>query len=229
MSDTVLKLEIPTEMRRGHFRKNPDQARASAVMALDHVKSVLGIDSFENIRFLDLGCGDKFSDALINNGIPIREYHGVDVNGPVIAHLKQAVSEPNFTYHHIDVYNEMYNKKGAPLSPDTDLGAAGRDFDVVGLFSVFTHLAPDDYKAMLGLARRYIAPDGRLVFTSFIVEGQDEVFVDQFPDRPLFRALYNGDWVRDAIAEAGWKLESITEPKEGKMGHKKRTVVCSPA
>jgi len=46
----------------------------------------------------------------------------------------------------------------------------GRRFDLICLFSVFTHLAPDDYVAMLRLLRRFIRPDGRLFFTLFLNE-----------------------------------------------------------
>ena len=33
---------------------------------------------------------------------------------------------------------------------------------------MFTHLAPDDYVAMLRLLRRHVRPDGRLVFSVFL-------------------------------------------------------------
>ena len=38
----------------------------------------------------------------------------------------------------------------------------GRQFDLICLFSVFTHLAPADYVAMLRLLRRFAKPGGRL-------------------------------------------------------------------
>jgi SAM-dependent methyltransferase len=46
----------------------------------------------------------------------------------------------------------------------------GRRFDLICLFSVFTHLDPVDYVAMLRLLRRYVRPDGRLFYTLFINE-----------------------------------------------------------
>jgi SAM-dependent methyltransferase len=56
------------------------------------------------------------------------------------------------------------------LSEDSKLPIDGRTFDVICLFSVFTHLAPHDYRTLLRLLRRYIKPDGRLFFTSYINE-----------------------------------------------------------
>jgi len=34
----------------------------------------------------------------------------------------------------------------------------GRRFDLICLFSVFTHMVPDDYIAMLRLLRRFVKP-----------------------------------------------------------------------
>ncbi|MGZ4730288.1 MAG: hypothetical protein ACXWB2_21445, partial [Acidimicrobiales bacterium] len=65
-------------------------------------------------------------------------------------------------------------------------------FDIICLFSVFTHLAPHDYRAMLRLLRPHISPSGGLVFSLFVDEGID-------PDaraaieRELERRLAAGD------------------------------------
>jgi hypothetical protein len=56
------------------------------------------------------------------------------------------------------------------MTVDTDLGVGQRKFDVICLFSVFTHLAPHDYVTMLRLLRRYIRPSGRLFYTLYVDE-----------------------------------------------------------
>jgi hypothetical protein len=43
-----------------------------------------------------------------------------------------------------------------------------QQFDLICLFSVFTHLAPHDYVAMLRLLRRHATPDARLIFSLFV-------------------------------------------------------------
>ena len=43
-------------------------------------------------------------------------------------------------------------------------------FDVICLFSVFTHLSPDDFVGMLKLLRPYIKPGGRIIFSLFVNE-----------------------------------------------------------
>ena len=176
------------------------------------------------MSLLDIGCGVKFSQAILNRCLPVGAYHGVDVDAEMIAYLKSAVSDPRFSYHHIDVHNRRYNKRGAPLSAETDVGASGRRFDVVGLFSVFSHLEPHDYQAMLALARRHVADDGTLVFTTFIRDDIAGDFQDENPERPLLRALYREDAVRRYAADAGWRVEQIVPPRRAQ-----HYVVCRPA
>jgi hypothetical protein len=67
------------------------------------------------------------------------------------------------------------------MTESTDLGLGHQTFDVIWLFSVFTHLAPRDYVVMLKLLRRYARPDSRLFYTVFIDELTDGGF--GFTDR----------------------------------------------
>ena len=86
-----------------------------------------------------------------------------------------------------------------PMTERTDLGVGDRTFDVIWLFSVFTHLAPHDYVTMLRLLRRYIRPDGRLIYTLFIDELTDggHGFIDR-----VERGLHAADGL-DVLARPG--------------------------
>ena len=64
----------------------------------------------------------------------------------------------------------MYNPQGEPLSANTRLPLEEHSFDYICLFSVFTHLAPHDYTAMLQMLRRYIKPDGKIIYSLFVNE-----------------------------------------------------------
>lgn len=113
---------------------------------------------------------DGITQALINNSMPIKKYVGVDVYREMIDFLRGNVHDPRFEYFHIDAHNELYNPGGEVLTEDSKLPIEGRAFDVICLFSVFTHLAPHDYGTMLELLRRYVKRDGRLFFTLYIDE-----------------------------------------------------------
>ena len=82
--------------------------------------------------------------------------------------LNENVSDPRFEFHHLDAQNDLYNPDATPLAEFDRLPVALNAFDLICLFSVFTHLAPDDYVAMLQLLRRHVRPAGRLVFSLFM-------------------------------------------------------------
>lgn len=219
------RLHVPLRFRKGSLRTNEEAAIDSAVEQIAMICRELGLDSLAGKAMLDIGCGVKFTQAFLNRALPIGRYHGVDVDRDMIAFLAEHVADPRFSYAAISVYNEMYNKAGAPLSRDLDLGTGDARFDVICLFSVFTHLAPHDYAEMLALARRHVAPTGRLIFTTFLDETIPGDFKDEDPVRPLLRALYKEAAVRRMVAEAGWRLERLNEP----LKRTQHILVCAPA
>jgi SAM-dependent methyltransferase len=162
-------LQIPPRFNRGAHR-DPAATEESALYLIRHMCDKLGLPDLSQQDVLDVGCGTKFTQALLKHALPIKSYVGVDVYHEMIVFLRKSVSDPRFEYHHIDVHNDLYNPDGAPMTADTDLGVGDRTFDIICLFSVFTHLAPHDYGTMLRLLRRYVRPNGRLIYTLFIDE-----------------------------------------------------------
>jgi SAM-dependent methyltransferase len=162
--------QVPPKLRRGARRSDEGAELASAVWLIEHMCAHLGIDDLSASEVLDFGCGVKFTRALINHPLPIKRYVGVDVQPEMIAYLQKHVGDPRFEYHRLDAHNELYNPSGARLSDTTPLPIDGQTFDVICLFSVFTHLAPADYRTMLTLVRRFAMLDGRLFFTLYVDE-----------------------------------------------------------
>jgi cyclopropane fatty-acyl-phospholipid synthase-like methyltransferase len=152
----------------------------------------------------------------------VERYHGVDVDREMIEFLSSNVNDPRFTYKHIDVHNERYHRAGKPLSRETNIGAEGQTFDGICVFSVFTHLAPANYRVMLDLARKYVSPTGKLVFTSFIDDTISGDFRDFDPSKPLFKALYRESVVRDMATAANWSVDRIFQPGA------QHWIVCNP-
>jgi SAM-dependent methyltransferase len=166
---------VTNELRvPGRFRKtattSKDQPVESALWLVRHMCDHLGLDDLGDTELLDFGCGVKFTEALINHSLPIKKYVGVDVDREMIDFLRANVRDPRFEYFHIGAHNDLYNPDGEVLSEDTKLPIDGRTFDVISLFSVFTHLAPHDYTTVLKLMRRYVKPEGRLFYTAYVDE-----------------------------------------------------------
>jgi SAM-dependent methyltransferase len=163
--------EIPAAFNRSApSLRDAEAAEASAVFLIHYACESIGVADLADREVLDVGCGTKFTQAFLNHRIPIKAYVGVDVYREMIQFLRENVSDSRFEYSHINVRNELYNPDAPAMTEATDLGVGPRTFDIIWLFSVFTHLAPHDYRMMLKLLRRYVRSDGRLFFTVFIDE-----------------------------------------------------------
>jgi SAM-dependent methyltransferase len=236
-------LEIPQRFNRGKH-KRPDAALEGAAFLIRHVCDTLALTDLSDQEVLDVGCGTRFTQAFLEHELPIKSYLGVDVYREMIEFLRENISDPRFEYHHIDVRNCRYNPDAPPMTEGTDLGIGDRTFDVISLFSVFTHFAPDDYTTMLRLLRRYVRPEGRLVYTLFIDELTEgghgfidrvesglrsasdvdiaaanrerrvKPFVDVYPDEPLLCALYSRDHAYELIQGTGWRPVELLPPNE---------------
>jgi SAM-dependent methyltransferase len=162
--------EIPRAFRRGG---KLGDVEASIGDTLDIIKIIcrnLGIPDLSHSHVLDMGCGWRMAKTLLDHDLPIAEYVGMDVFAEMIEFLQANVADPRFGFHLLDTHNEMYNPQGRPLAEVARLNVPEGSFDIICLFSVFTHLAPHDYVAMLKLLRSYVRPDGRLIFSLFVNE-----------------------------------------------------------
>jgi len=160
-------LPVPPELQRGP-RRDRDEWIESANFAVDLLCRTMGRADLAGVEVLDVGCGTKVVKALLDAALPVGRYVGVDVSATIIDWLHANVSDPRFEFHRLDAHNELYNPSGTPLRDFEFLPFGPARFDLICLFSVFTHLAPDDYVAMLRLLRRHVKPDGQLLFSLFL-------------------------------------------------------------
>ncbi len=193
---------------------------------MELVKQRLGWETYADKDILDVGCGSRFTLTLINRQIPIKSYTGIEINKEIIDFFKREVEaeDARFHYAHWNVHNDMYNPDGIPMTQFVDLPVSGT-YDLIWLFSVFTHLNPDDALALLKLMRKKIRPQGKLFFTSH-TNNVIKSFEDKIEDKPLLRAFYNPDYLALLIQQAGWKVNSFHD-KQGDSFVKSH-FVCSP-
>lgn len=239
------RLTIPPKLRRGANSRDEWIYIDAGRDLLAYLCQALGLQDLAASRILDMGCGTKFTQAILNYDIAVGEYIGIDVYREMIDFLAAEVKDPRLSYHHVDTHNEMYNPQGKPLSDDTRLPVQEQSCDIICLFSVFTHLAPHDFHRMLKLMRRYIREDGRLLFTLYLNEvtgnghglveqiameqGEswrpgDEPFLDAFPGKPLQWALYSRDHALELLAETGWEVQELCLPNALAQHH----FICRP-
>jgi SAM-dependent methyltransferase len=168
MTDSALK--VPRNLRRGHRASDEQVSVEFAVELITHMSKHFGLADLGAAKLLDIGCGCKFTQAILDRNLPIGQYVGIDVYAEMIEFLQSNVDDPRFSFYHMNTHNEMYNQDGEPLTADIKLPIGEDKFDLICLFSVFTHLAPHDYVAMLKMLRAYVKPNGRLFYTVFVNE-----------------------------------------------------------
>jgi SAM-dependent methyltransferase len=171
-------LPVPPGLQRGAHDTREEWVE-SGLFSVDLLCRTLGREDLSGVDLLDVGCGTKIVKTLLDNSMPIGHYVGIDVSSEVIDWLQAKVSDSRFEFHCLHAHNAMYNPEGTDLASFKLLPVGERYFDMICLFSVFTHLAPHDYVAMLRLLRRHAKPDARLLFSLFLREPAGE---EQFAD-----------------------------------------------
>lgn len=219
-------IELPKELLINSNKVKNAGHEKTGELIFEVIKKRLNLQSFSDIDVLDVGCGTRFTMTLINKRIPIKSYTGLEINKKIVDFFQENVTpfDDRFEYHHWDVYNDMYNTQGQSMQSYTDLPVE-KKFDVIWLFSVFTHLNPDDAKTLLTLMRKRIRPNGKLFFTTH-TNDHIEQFEDKIEEKPLLRAFFNKEYLQSLIQEAGWKVDSFN-PKDGDH-YVKSHFVCSP-
>lgn len=89
--NTQHKLSVPPpHLRRGAGKAFEDSSIDSDRHILTYMTEALGHETLADARVLDMGCGTKFTQAILGYDIPIGEYIGVDVFREMIQFLSEA-------------------------------------------------------------------------------------------------------------------------------------------
>ena len=143
----------------------------------------------------------------------------------MIKWLTRAVSDDRFSFSLLDAHNEMYNPKGVRLADFDALPVGSRSFDLICGFSLFTHLNPGDFEAMLRLMLQHAHSETKLLFSLYLTrpDGSGIMlgpgdspprarFVDEVAEQPLAIARYDEDYAVELLGAAGWEVESVNAP-----------------
>lgn len=219
-------VEFPAELNRNAPSVQALGAEHTGSILIKYACELAGYRDLADKDVLDLGCGTRFTQAIINCAIPIGSYTGIEIDLGLVAYLRENVPDERFAFHYWHIYHDLYNPAGPRLTHRTKLPVApGMKFDAMWMFSVITHNRPEDTESLLRILRRHAKRDTCLLFSAFI-DNQLATFEDRVKDQPLLKAYYNEGFLRSIIARAGWQLESAHEadPDRSIMNH----FVCRP-
>jgi SAM-dependent methyltransferase len=108
---------------------------------------------------------------------PPGRYVGMDIQRPFIDWCNEnlASENPAFEFHHQDIYNGGYNPEGKTLASEYRFPFEDGSFDAVILYSVFTHLLPEDADNYRREIARLLKPGGRCYSTWYLLTEDREV------------------------------------------------------
>lgn len=179
----------PPNLRWGGVRNSNDTYfLATAEANVTMLEQVVGLN--RDLAILDLGCGSgRFLLGLLKAYGNVAKYVGYDIYKPMIdwaqAHL--APLSPNISFHWQDTFHARYNPKGRKAQ-GIELPSAGASFDLITLFSVFSHMGLADIRIYLEALHDLLKPDGRLYITLFVEYG----VADEEENPPNYHRTWKG-------------------------------------
>lgn len=110
-----------------------------------------------SMRLLDVGCGSgRLAIGIVSVLGNISRYQGIDVSKPRIDWCARRISasHTNFLLTHIDVENSRYNPRGQGITNGFSLPLSDGEFDIIYLYSVFSHMVASQVDRYLEEIRR---------------------------------------------------------------------------
>ncbi len=123
-------------------------------------------------RMLDIGCGIGRVAAPLTSYLGDRgSYEGIDIQDKAIRWCQNNITTkfPNFRFQWMNIFNAHYNPGGTVRDVDFVFPYQDREFDVIYLNSVFTHMYPESIAHYLDEISRMLKPGGRCFATFFLL------------------------------------------------------------
>jgi SAM-dependent methyltransferase len=140
-----------------------------------------------NERVLDIGCGfGRWADPLIGYLNEEGGYDGLDVVADRIERCNERIGQhhPNFNFHVIDVFNKHYSPESDTQVEDFRFPFADGEIDVAVLYSVFTHMLPDDVETYFAEIRRLLSDGGRMLASYLLINDETVELLDRLAREP---------------------------------------------
>ena len=173
-------------------------------------------------RVLDVGCGmGRLPIGILSLMENPPRYFGVDVDFASVDWCRRHVGHgrANFRFDHINVLNERYNPKGTHLGKDFRLPYEDCSLDLIYLYSVFSHMMPEDVQAYLREFRRLLVPTGQVFLTAFVEEKVPDVMENPSNYRmkwggALHCVRYEKGFFESLIAACGFRIHTFEYERE---------------
>ena len=164
----------PVNLRKGRFYADKLFVE-SGIREANRLIKYFNLNSDSSV--LDVGCGPGRLPIGILNTLKIKHYHGVDVEKKTIEWCTKNIQADNFQFSHLDVYNGRYNIGGKVLD-DSFFFPTNRCFDIIYLYSVFTHMITSDIEIYLREFDWLLRKKGGIFMTVFVEDGVPDMTIN---------------------------------------------------
>lgn len=200
---------------------------ASARKEADKLIRYMGLGPESSL--LDVGSGPgRLAIGILQRAGEVREYRGIDVDETSVRWGQSYITpaHPNFRFVHIDVENSRYNPAGSEADESFSFPFSEGEFDIIVLYSVFTHMLGAGVRAYLEEFRRILHPGGRIFLTTFLEEDAGIPDVTENPEGylgrewkgPLHCVRYNRRFFERLLDENGFRLDGFDPDRERLKG-----------
>jgi ubiquinone/menaquinone biosynthesis C-methylase UbiE len=171
---------------------------------------------------LDIGCGvGRLPIGILDEVGDIRAYSGVDIQLKSVKWCKLHIEEahPSFQFRLIDFRNQCYNPSGSVVSRSFRLPFENESFDIIYLYSVFSHMMQDDISVYLFEFSRLVRFGGTVFLTAFLEENVPDVMENPPNYRmkwkgPLHCVRYNLSFFTGLVHKAGLRVSEFEYGRE---------------
>jgi SAM-dependent methyltransferase len=222
------RLEVPVELHRNSPTVAVDGYEETGLFLIELATRRLGLETLAHSDVLDVGCGVRFAQTIVNRRLAVKRYTGIEVHRPIVEFMSRNLEpfDPRFQFVHWDVRHDLFNRESSRALEDEASLPVDSTFDVVWLFSVFTHLDPSDARALLRLLRKVVRPAGGLLFTAF-VDPELDGFEGRGRGHPLEMVYFGRRTMDRLLEETGWDLRAFHPG--GARPFIQPCFVCSPS
>lgn len=175
----------PSSFRRGHRDYLDDSLYLqSAINETERLVTYTGLNA--NSKVLDIGCGSgKLLIGILESIGEIRYYYGIDVDHKAITWCNNNLKLDWTKFTYIGVRNDRYNPAGYDIDGRFSF-PTNQHFDIIYLYSVFSHMITNDIRLYLKEFKRLLKPGGYVFLTIFVE--------DNVPDMTINPDNYIGKW-----------------------------------
>lgn len=177
-------------------------------------------------RVLEIGCGCGRVPLALSDLLKDGHYTGVDIDEVSVKACweNKHLQAKGFHFDLIELHNGVYNPEAEQTDETYTFSYPSESFDIIFLFSVFTHMLPAGVANYQKEIARMLVPGGRCLFSTFLMdygrEGKDisfpfeydnyYVFRDEIPEKAVGYQVQFFDDGFDA-----WGMKRVGEPLLG--------------